>query len=270
MVAVICQAPATIQAGVEDWEVNEVVVSAGGDSAVRYVELRNLPGGCLFPTSRVTVLDAAGNAVDTQGLVPGTTCYGPDTYFLIATGGALAFFGVDADVSAAPLLPAAAGQVCFISSTTRYDCVRWGSITTPVVDFFGPTDATSATPPGDGVALERVAVTHVVEFDWTLDEPTPRGPNDGTPWTPPDAGPTPDAAPPLDAEPVFDAGPPPDAALFPDAGPPADARNQDFLDLDAQGGAMCSCRGGTTRGEAAGQGLLVLVAALALRRRRRA
>ena len=269
MVAVICLVPAAGRAGVEDWEVNEVLVSAGGDSAVRYVELRNLPGGCLFPTSRVSVYDAAGVAIDTQALVPGTTCYGPETYFLLATGAALTYFGTDADVSPAPLLPAAAGQACFISSSTRYDCVRWGEIATPVVDFFGASDTTSATAPGDGVALERVAVTHVVEFDWTLDEPTPRGPNDGTPWTPPDAGPTPDAFPLPDAEPVADAGPQPDAWLLPDAGPPGDARNQDYLDLTAEGGAMCSCRGGGSRGAAAGHVALLAVAVIVLRRRRR-
>ena len=40
-------------AGVEDWQVNEVVTAAGGGTDARYVELRNDPGGCLFPSSRV-------------------------------------------------------------------------------------------------------------------------------------------------------------------------------------------------------------------------
>jgi MYXO-CTERM domain-containing protein len=263
ILAGVCRSAA---AGVEDWEVNEIVVSAGGDSAVRYIELVNLPGGCLFPTSRVTSYDAGGAVVDTQSLVAGTTCFGADTYYLIATSAAKSLFDTDADVSMAPLIPAAAGQVCFISSSTRYDCVRWGSITTPVVDFFGAADTTEAPAPGDGIALERIATTHVVEDDWALDAPTPRGPNDGTPWSPPDAGPTPDAFPPPDAGP--DAGPEPDAWILPDARPVFDANPQGFLDLEAGGGAACSCTGGTA---APGTFALLLAAGLlaTIRTRRR-
>jgi len=265
--AALCLSAGPAGAGVEDWEVNEVVVSGGGNSAVRYIELANLPGGCLFPSSRVTVYDADGVAVDTAGLVAGTTCFGADTYFLLATPAAMSFFGTDADVQQAPLIPAAAGQVCFISSTTRYDCVRWGTINTPLVDFYGPSDTTTAMPPGDSMALERRSSTHVVAVDWAVDSPTPRGPNDGTPWSPPDAGPTPDARPPVDAGP--DAGPPPDAWLLPDAHPVHDASPQGYLDLTATGGATCSCTGGTGTPGALGGNLLLLAAAVLLLHRRR-
>src|SRR5947209_3710112 len=87
---------------------------------------------------------------------------------LIATAAAFAF---TPDVTMVPPLPAAAGQLCFASSTTDYDCVRWGAIATPIHDFLGPTDDTSAPTLPPGVALARTQVTHVVADDWTLESP---------------------------------------------------------------------------------------------------
>src|SRR5262245_51496248 len=134
-VAMLCQVAAPAGAGTEDWEVNEIVVSGpGADTAVRYIELANAVGGCLFPTSRVASYDADGQLVDAQPLATVTTCYGANTYFLVATSAAKSFFATDADVSVAPLIPIGSGQVCFESSSTRYDCVRWGAITTALVD----------------------------------------------------------------------------------------------------------------------------------------
>ncbi len=251
------------KAGIEDWELNEVVTSAGGDGAVRYLELANLAGGCLFPTSQVVVYDGAGQVVGTTALVSQTTCYGAPTYFLLATSAAVTWFGITADRQVVPALPSAAGQACFVSSQTRYDCVRWGPITTAVEDFFGVGDATSAQAPPDGQSLSRTDHTNIVSADWSVLSPTPRGPNDGTPWTPPDAGPTPDAGAPADAGP--DAGPRPDAAVIPDARPVGDASDQRYLDLDPAGGALCSCRtgaGGTAS-------VLLLLGAIALVGRRR-
>jgi hypothetical protein len=249
---------------IHDWEVNEVLVSAGGDASVRFVELANPVGGCLFPSSRVVVYDGAGGVLGSVTMVTQTTCYGPDTYYLLATSAAVAAYGVAADKTMAPVLPAGAAQVCFVSSTSRYDCVRWGSLATPLADFFGPGDTSVATSPPDSQALARTGRTHVVMDDWQILSPTPRGPNDGSPWSPPDAGPTPDAGPPPDAGP--DAGPRPDAAMLPDARPTADASPQRYLDVDPGGGATCSCRGGADGG---GSALLILGALwLAITRRR--
>lgn len=245
------------RADIHDWEVNEVLVSAGGDTSVRFVELANPVGGCLFPSSRVVVYDGAGDVLGSVTMVSQTTCYGPGTYYLLATSAAVAEYGIAADKTMAPVLPAGAAQVCFVSSTSRYDCVRWGSLADPLPDFFGPGDTTVAGPPADSQALARTSRTHVVMDDWQILSPTPRGPNDGTPWFPPDAGPMPDAGPVPDAGP--DAGPRPDAAIFPDARPTADASPQQYLDVDPGGGAMCSCRGGTGGG---GNALLVLGALL--------
>jgi MYXO-CTERM domain-containing protein len=253
-------APATAFADVQDWEVNEIVTSGGGDVQARYVELRNLVGGCMFPTSRIEVYDANGAGIGSAAPFAVTTCFGPDTYFLFATSAAQAQFATDADFAVVPSLPVGSGQVCFVSSLTRYDCVRWGSIVTPVEDFFGAGDFTTATPPPDDFALSRISATHVISIDWDVLEPTPRGPNDGTPWTPPDAGPSPDAGP--DAGPTLDAGPRPDARLLIDSAPLPDSTNTRFLDLDAGGGATCST------GSEPGGAALVLLALLALARRR--
>ncbi len=228
-------------AGTEDWQINEVLVSAGGDSSIRYIELYSEPGGCLFPSSQIQVFDAAGQSVGSVSPSPVTVCFGPDTYYLLATTSAKELFDTDADEQIVPEIPGAAGQICFTSSATRYDCVRWGAVSDPIPDLFGPSDATVATAPPDGLALSRVATTHVVEDDWEVLEPTPRGPNDGTPWFPPDAGPTPDAAPTPDAGPTPDAAPTPDAWPYPDAHPRVDASDMRYLDVDPVGGASCNC-----------------------------
>ena len=128
-------------AGVEDWEVNELLVLEAGDPAIQYIELRNEVGGCLFPSSRVEVLDSSGSLVDAFGTTH--------------------------------------GQVCFSSSATRYDCVRYGTLATPVPDFFGVGDTSATLAPPDGISLARIDRTHVVIDDWQLATPTPGDFNDG-------------------------------------------------------------------------------------------
>jgi MYXO-CTERM domain-containing protein len=259
-------------AGVQDWQVSEVVTSVAGDPRIRYIELENPVGGCMYPSTRIEVYDASGEPLGQVAPVAATTCFGPDTFYLLATSDAVVFFGTTADHQIVPVIPRDAGQICFASSTTRYDCVRWGAIAQPVYDFYGAADATTAMAPPDGQGLSRIDTTHVVAADWSILSPTPRGPNNGTPWTPPDAGITPDAA-------VVDAGPdagitpdaagPADAALPVDARERADARNTRFLDLDPVGGATCGCRAGSSDGPARHLPLaaLALLSLVALRRR---
>jgi hypothetical protein len=266
--AVIAAAAGPVSADTTDWQVNEVLrAGEGGDAAVRYVELYNGPGGCLFGASRIEVFDGGGRFLGAAAPFAATTCFGADTYFLFATAAAASAFGVEADHGVVPPLPAD-GQLCFASSTIRYDCVRWGVVSAPIADFFGPDDASAAVSPPAGIALARVATTHVVSVDWGLAEGTPRGPNDGTPWFPPDAG--------IDGGGAIDAGAEADGgegevdaaaadAAEPDARP--DARNDSFLDLEAAGGASCGCRSGG--GGGGGGSVVVVVAAIAWVGRRR-
>ena len=254
-------------AGIEDWQLNEVLTSASGDTDIRYIELFNAVGGCLFATSRIHVYDSDGANIGSTALVATTTCYDPGTYFLLATPQANAALSMNADHLGVPQLPIDDGQVCFSSTSTRHDCVRWGTIGTAVTDLIGTADTTSTLAPPDSQSLARIATTHVVMDDWQLLPPTPHDANDGVIWTPPDAGPMtmPDAG-----LPVADAGVTPDAPemptvdaappVVPDATPDIDARNQRFLDLDPAGGAACGCRvGHGDRGDEREGGVLWLL-----------
>jgi hypothetical protein len=253
-------------ADLADWEVNEVVASVDGDPAIRFLELTNTVGGCLFPTSRVDIRDADGALVAAVPLVTATTCFEAGWFLFVATPEASAHFGIPIDGALVAPVDPTAGQVCFASSGTHYDCVRWGAVAAVVTDFFGAGDESLAPAPADGAALARIQTTHVVAADWALQTPTPRGPNDGTPWSPPDAGPIPDAGPVADAGPTLDAAPRPDATPPPDAAPLADAANDTYLDVTPAGGATCSCRA-ASRAPAPGVPAAPLgIAALALLR----
>jgi hypothetical protein len=264
IVGLVCllAAPKFANAELSDWEVNEVHLSSDGDANLRYVELANEAGGCLFPTSTLDLYDASGVLLDTQSLSVITVCHGAPTYLLLATPQAASYFGVEKDGNLSSPLPSS-GQVCFSSSQTNYDCFRWGSVTDPVPDLFGPNDTSAITPSTDGSSMIRVDRTHVVAADWEVALPTPRQPNDGTVWIPPDAGVVYDAGVPPDA------GPAPDATQRSDAGPRADARvgvrDPDYLDLDTTGGASCGCQ---TQGRAGHWSLLFGLLLLPLRRRR--
>lgn len=257
----VAAAPAA--ADLVDVRLTEVATaSAVGDPAARYVELEATAAACVFPSTRVVSYDAAGAVLGDVAPFASATCVAAGTFLLLATPAARAAFGIaEVDGGLVPPIDLDAGQLCLVSSATRYDCVRWGAIATPVRDLFGPDDATAAIPPPAGLALARIANTDVVAVDWRVETPSPRRPNDGTPWDPADAGtdaPRPDAG--TDAAPPIDAARP-DAAA--DAAV-ADA-SQAFLDLDPGGGAACGCASGPTPGGAAA--LLAVVALLARRRR---
>jgi hypothetical protein len=193
-------------AGVEDWRINEVVASANGDPTIRFIELYAPPSpmadNCFYASTVIEVLDADANLLGSTAPNPaGIQCFPGDTYYIFATNEASAFFGEWKDRGLTTSIPMDAGQICLKSSTTRYDCVRWGNVTNPVVDLTGPADISSAVQFQDGMALARVQDTDVVQNDFVLQGPTMRGPNDGGVWTgapdaslPPDADTTPDAS----------------------------------------------------------------------------
>jgi hypothetical protein len=142
-------------------------------------------------------------------------------------------------------------------------------VSVAVTDQTGAGDGSAAPALAGGAALERRADTDVVAADFGLDAPTPRGPNDGTPWMPPDAGPLPDAGPEPDAAPVPDAAPPVDAGIFPDAPPGLfpDARTEPPAWLDAEPGGGGGCAVGARSGRSGGW-LVLLALALVYGRRR--
>jgi hypothetical protein len=234
------------EAGVEAWRVNEVASSNGGDPTIRFVELYAPPSAiadnCFYPTTRLEILDGDGALLGSVTPCPSTTCYAGDTYFLFAPPEAAAFYGVPHDAALPYAIPASGGQVCLRSSATRYDCTRWGVITNAIPDFGDPSDTTGGPTLVDGASLARVDTTDIVAMDFELQmPPTPRQPNDGTVWFPPDAGPTPDAAPPADAASAAD------ARQFFDAPPSVqpDARENppNWLNADPGGGGCSIGRG---------------------------
>src|SRR5262245_29023235 len=116
--------------GIEDWRINEVSGSAGGDTSIRFVELYAPPSAtadnCLFPSSRIELLDGAGNQIGEVYPVTSTICLPGDFYYMFGTLQASAFYGFDFDRTLNLAIPDS-GQLCFKSSGTRYDCVRWGT-----------------------------------------------------------------------------------------------------------------------------------------------
>jgi MYXO-CTERM domain-containing protein len=262
---IVLGSAAPAAAGPSSFRLSEVMTaSATGDPAVRYIEIEAVFEGCVFPSTELVAYNAAGESMGRVSPFTSTMCFAAGTHLLLATPAAQAAFMVGADSSLVPGLFGSAGQLCFHSSTTRYDCVRWGNVTVPVHDLFEPDDDTSALPPPGGLALARVSDTGVIAVDWRVETPTPREPNDGTPWDPLDAG--------LDAPPMIDAAvdarpPRPDGGSGGIDAAVTDAEAQVYLDLDPGGGAACGCRTGATPG-----GAIPFAAALLLlvkRRRRR-
>jgi MYXO-CTERM domain-containing protein len=257
------------RATIADWRVNEVLASADGDGGIRYIELlvpSGTAGNCLFPTTRIEIYDGNGLLLGAVTPFADTVCYAGGSFFLLASDGAVARFGVGRDATLPLGVPRFAGQICLASSQTTYDCVRWGPVSGAVRFLRNIDDLSSAASMPDGVALARVRDTGVVADDFVLESPTPAAPNAGTIYTGPDAGPPPDARPPPpDA-------PPPDARTSyarPDAAELArpDANlNPRFLEADPGGGAGCGCGVGGPGRVPWALALLALAAALRARR----
>ncbi len=259
---VLALAPAGAAAGVSGFRLSELATaSATGDPAARYLELEATAAGCVFPSTEVVAYDSAGAVLGQAAPFASSTCFPAGRFLVIATPAAQLAFATAADAALVPALPALAGQLCLVSSTTRYDCVRWGAIARPVHDLFAPTDDSAGFGPPAGLALARRADTGVVADDWRVETPSPRRANDGAGWDQGDAGL--DAATPGDAAPAADAGPPVAPA---DAGNQGDPAVEPYLDLDPGGGARCGC--GTDRGRGAALPV-ALVALIAGRRRGR-
>ena len=260
--------PVVAHASIADWRVNEVLAAAGGDPRIGYVELYAPPGttgDCLFPTTRVEVFDASGLLLGADAPFETTQCYDGPRFLTLASPEAAAYFGIVPDATLTVAIPADAGQVCFASSQTRYDCARWGAVTSAERYLRNVDDASAGPSIPDGQALARVADTGVVADDFVIQSPTPGAGNDGTVYGGPDGGVPPDAAPPLpdaatpDARTVF-AHPDAPVVIAPDAAVP-DPR---FLSADPGGGA-CACRAATGRPDPVTA--LVLLALAAWRRR---
>lgn len=212
------------RATIADWRINEAQTGLGG-----FVELYVPPNtfaNCLFPTSRLDVYSGTGDWIAAIAPFHSTVCYAANSYFLLPFDG----------------IPTDSGQLCLTSSQTRYDCVRWGPITSAVRFLRNLDDATTAPVPPLGRTLARMRDTGVVADDFVLGPPTPGGANDGSNPTPPDGGSRADAPRGFDA-PADSRGADARNVVIVDAVPPfADVNlNPRFLSADPGGGA-CQCR----------------------------
>ena len=231
------------RAELADVRISEVSPGADGDPNTAFVELA-IPasGACLFPTTRLELFAADGTGLGASALVDTATCLGGPAWLLLTSPDGATHWGVGRDGGLTLALPRAAGQLCLVSTATRYDCVRWGPVTAVIPDFDSSTDMTSAAPLAFDSGLARNGDTGVVADDFALAAPTPRAPNDGSIFIPPDASLLPDAPPPPDASP-FDAAPLPDAAPLLDATRPDARTNPPWLLADpGVGGCSISHR----------------------------
>ncbi len=214
-------------------KVGEVLLSNSGDPTAQYVELVDL-GNEQFPNPpyRLGIYDSAGAS---QGTIALTVDPGTKRLFVGTTAAASAF-GVTNDAVLNIALPSP-GQACFEKTAggARIHCLSWGTVATPVT---GTSGTSNGAAPADSMSLQLIGTNYVVTV------PTPDAPN---------MVPTPDAGP--NAGP--DAG---DAPGSPDSGPGGPPADDD--------GGGCGCRAASN--ESLASGGLLLIAVIALSRRRRA
>jgi len=275
-------APAAAQA-VDKWRISEVLTAIDGDAHKQYIELAHPGGGCFFASSRVELFYPDGQLIGTQFPWVSTVCPAGRTY-MVATAAAGQRLGFAPDRILIMEIPRAAGQLCFRSSSIRYDCVRWGQVPPAGVigDFTGMTDTTTATAAPSDFSISRIGDSDVVSADFTTYGPSPGmiNPlmrNDGGVLVGPDAGPIPDGALPDvyipdamvdrvgddarmgDGAPLFDTG-----TFFIDGGPDSSRRPDPYVpDFDAAGG--CGCHAGGRAASTGGCWLLLSLAGVLAR-----
>lgn len=128
---VLALRPAPAVATFHLMKIVEVFAGTTSDPMAQYVMLQMyFPGQNLVGGHTITVYDTNGTAL-------GTFTFGGDVAnganlatILIATADAETVFGVHADLTMDPIIPAAGGAVCYDTSPA-VDCVAWGSFSAP-------------------------------------------------------------------------------------------------------------------------------------------
>ncbi len=161
------------QASFHLMQVNEVMLSTGGDATAQFVELID-PSDEPFPSGsgpyKVVVYDAAGARLGAHtistALLQGRDNTRP---LLISTPTADAALGVTGDEALDVGLPAV-GQLCYTagSSEAAFDCVAWGCIASPVSSSVERVPA-----PPDGRSVQRQGLGSAFQ----LANPTPKAAN---------------------------------------------------------------------------------------------
>ena len=111
-----------------------VVQTLPASPNAQYVVLQMYTGGQNFVAGHsIRVYDAAGTPIGTFTFAASVANGATQAKILIATSEAAAFFGVSADLTMTPVIPAAGGKVCFSDPTDSFviDCASWGSYSGP-------------------------------------------------------------------------------------------------------------------------------------------
>ncbi len=129
-------------------KVVEVYTGNGGAPNAQYIVLQTFAAGQSFISGhQVLVYDAAGAQIGTYTFTSNLANGANQAKILVATPEAVAFFGVSANLSMTPTIPAAGGKVCW----DGFDCVAWGSYSGSSIGV-----GTPAAPDGiPGLALKR-------------------------------------------------------------------------------------------------------------------
>jgi hypothetical protein len=151
-------------------EVNEVMVSTGGNPAAQFVELLD-PFNEPFPSPpyKLVVFDANGNRLGAHELGGDANIIDSNVPMLISTPAADAALGVKGDQALSVPLPTAAGQITYTRGPGEQPIhtFTWGCINTPVSSF-----ADQGPAPPDGQSAQRQANGAI-----TLGAPTPKAQN---------------------------------------------------------------------------------------------
>src|SRR5581483_6620871 len=211
LLASIALFPSTGRAVFHIAHISEIMVGAGGDPSVQYVEIRmDADTQNVVATTRLTTFSCDGTTKTVILDVPGNVPNGMNgQHWIMASPSGAAFLsasGINPDFTwdsnvAGNGIPTPCGQVCWGAPglnapappgnwdrtvpNNYVDCIAYGGYTGPTKtadpdnDLVSSSDGTpSASPPGDGtLSLTRVGSTNNNLADFTLDCPSPTNNN---------------------------------------------------------------------------------------------
>ena len=190
VVALVCGslvvAPGTAHALFHLMRIREVFAGTSTAPGAQFVELQMYAENQRFLTGHeVVVFDATGAEIQAFAFTGPVSNGANQSYVLVATEDAETAFGVTADLTMAPVVPAGGGRVCFRSSVDELiDCASWGNYSgddgetgTPYNSPVGLVPDRSmervVTGGADEAALDEEDDTNDSEADFESASPTP-------------------------------------------------------------------------------------------------
>ncbi len=126
--------------------IREVFAGSAEQPNAQFIELQMYAGNQNFVVGeRVAVFDAAGTEVGSFVFTSNMANGEDQSYILVATPDAEAFFDVEADLEMTPVIVRGGGSVCFGNSNPPVDCASWGG--------YSGDDSETGTPFNSPVGL---------------------------------------------------------------------------------------------------------------------